>query len=152
MVVLLSVISLETWRWAEVGVVATCSAGVHSEMACCPSLMRTAHSTVPAYIVLLQEVANWLQTLQVLSRPPTKPAWTWYSIAPDWLRQELDQLPSVCEVSFHSFPMPLSLLLINDVGVDYRHLHAPEKHLPPPFYTLVQEAVVACQLIRLVHP
>ena len=41
-------------------------------------------------------------------------------------------------------------LLVDDVGIDDGDLEHPEKHLPPPFHTLVEEAVIAGKLVQLV--
>ncbi len=61
-------------------------------------------------------------------------------------------MPPVGKVGYGSNTSRRCQLLVDHVGVDYSNLQAPKEDLPPSLHALMEEAVVADQLIQLVYP
>ena len=65
------------------------------------------------------------------------------------LGERKDELSPVLNVANRSLIPRRGQLLVDDVGVHHHHFHRPEEHFAPPLDRLVEEAVVADELIHL---
>ncbi len=145
------VISLVAWCWAKCRVVCTGCAVVQCEMPSPCTFPVTTHPAISPLRSFSEEVRTCLQSLQA-------GGCSWASAesrchcGADGLRQACDKLPSKGKVGHWLETLLCTHQLVQDETVHHCNFQNPEKNFPPPLHRLVQEAVVAHELVQFVHP